>query len=396
MVLDNLISNAFKYTNKGEIKLKVDKISEGEEKFIEIKVSDTGYGISEEALPFVFDRYYQEKGSHQASGTGIGLALVKKLIDLHHARISIESKVNEGTEFRILLSADYTYPDDLHNDDSAVCLENEDLEAVNTSGQSVNGEKPILLVVEDNEDIKNYVSDSLSDVYDVRTADNGKMGLQIALDVVPDVIITDIMMPEMDGIEVCKTIKNNMCTSHIPVILLTAKNSLHDKEEGYMAGADSYITKPFSASLLKTRIGNILETRKRISEKISSEYSVKEKRKLISESTTKLDNDFLQKFNSIVEANLSSDKVDVGYIADKLCMSNSTLYRKVKALTGLSTNEYIRKIKMQHAEQLLLEGKYNISEIAFMVGMNSTVYFRQCFKEEFGVVPSDYIKRIKG
>lgn len=396
MVLDNLISNAFKYTNKGEIKLKVDKISEGEEKFIEIKVSDTGYGISEEALPFVFDRYYQEKGSHQASGTGIGLALVKKLIDLHHARISIESKVNEGTEFRILLSADYTYPDDLHNDDSAVCLENEDLEAVNTSGQSVNGEKPILLVVEDNEDIKNYVSDSLSDVYDVRTADNGKMGLQIALDVVPDVIVTDIMMPEMDGIEVCKTIKNNMCTSHIPVILLTAKNSLHDKEEGYMAGADSYITKPFSASLLKTRIGNILETRKRISEKISSEYSVKEKRKLISESTTKLDNDFLQKFNSIVEANLSSDKVDVGYIADKLCMSNSTLYRKVKALTGLSTNEYIRKIKMQHAEQLLLEGKYNISEIAFMVGMNSTVYFRQCFKEEFGVVPSDYIKRIKG
>ncbi|WP_317218630.1 response regulator, partial [Bacteroides caecigallinarum] len=327
-----------------------------------MKVSDTGYGISEEALPFVFDRYYQEKGSHQASGTGIGLALVKKLIDLHHARISIESKVNEGTEFRILLSADYTYPDDLHNDDSAVCLENEDLEAVNTSGQSVNGEKPILLVVEDNEDIKNYVADSLSDVYDVRTADNGKMGLQIALDVVPDVIVTDIMMPEMDGIEVCKTIKNNMCTSHIPVILLTAKNSLHDKEEGYMAGADSYITKPFSASLLKTRIGNILETRKRISEKISSEYSVKEKRKLISESTTKLDNDFLQKFNSIVEANLSSDKVDVGYIADKLCMSNSTLYRKVKALTGLSTNEYIRKIKMQHAEQLLLEGKYNISE----------------------------------
>lgn len=199
----------------------------------------------------------------------------------------------------------------------------------------------------------------------------------------------------MDGIEVCKTIKNNMCTSHIPVILLTAKNSLHDKEEGYMAGADSYITKPFSASLLRTRIGNILEARKKISDKISNEHSIQEKRKLISESTTKLDNDFLQKFNGIIEANLSSDKVDVGFIADKLCMSNSTLYRKVKALTGLSTNEYIRKLKMQHAEQLLLEGKYNISEIAFMVGMNSSVYFRQCLKEEFGVVPSDYVKKIK-
>lgn len=397
MVLDNLISNAFKYTNKGEIKLKVEKISEDDEKYIEITVSDTGYGISEEAIPHIFDRYFQEKGSHQASGTGIGLALVKKLIELHHAQIFIQSKVNEGTEFRVLLKADYTYPDDIHNDDSAVCLENEDLEAVNTFGHTtVNGEKPILLVIEDNDDIKNYVSDSLSDVYDVRSADNGKIGLQIAYDVVPDVIVCDIMMPELDGIEVCKSVKNNMCTSHIPVILLTAKNTLHDKEEGYMAGADSYMTKPFSASLLKARIDNILETRKRISEKISSDYSVKEKRKYISESTTKLDNDFLQKFNGIVEENLSSDKVDVGYIADKLCMSNSTLYRKVKALTGLSTNEYIRKIKMQHAEQLLLEGKYNISEIAFMVGMNSTVYFRQCFKEEFGVVPSDYIKKIKG
>lgn len=394
MVLDNLISNAFKYTNNGEVKLKVDTTSIGEERFVEIKVSDTGYGISKEAIPYVFDRYYQENGSHQNSGTGIGLALVKKLIELHHAQIFIESKVNEGTEFRILLMADYTYPDDMHND-NAVCLENEDLEAVNTYGGTVNGEKPILLVVEDNDDIKNYVYESLSDVYDVRTADNGKMGLQIALDVVPDVIVCDIMMPEMDGIEVCKTIKNNMCTSHIPVILLTAKNTLRDKEEGYMAGADSYITKPFSASLLRTRIENILETRKKISEKISNEYSVNEKLKLISESTTKLDNDFLQKFNSIVEANLSSDKVDVGYIADKLCMSNSTLYRKVKALTGLSTNEYIRKIKMHHAEQLLLEGKYNISEITFMVGMNSVVYFRQCFKEEFGVVPSNYVKRIK-
>lgn len=395
IILDNLISNAFKYTNKGEIKVKVDKVSKDDENLIEIRVSDTGYGISEEALPYVFDRYYQENGSHQASGTGIGLALVKKLIDLHHAEISVESKVNQGTEFRILLCADYTYPDDLHNDDSDVCLENEDLEVSKIPEKPVDSGKPILLVIEDNDDIRNYVSDSLSEIYDVRTAANGKMGLQIALDVVPDVIVSDIMMPEMDGIELCKAIKNNMCTSHIPVILLTAKNALYDKEEGYMAGADSYITKPFSASLLKTRIGNILETRKKISEKISSEHIVQEKRKFISESTTKLDNDFLQKFNGIVESNLSSDKVDVGYIADKLCMSNSTLYRKVKALTGLSTNEYIRKIKMQHAEKLLLEGKYNISEIAFMVGMNSTVYFRQCFKEEFGVVPSDYVKRIK-
>lgn len=204
------------------------------------------------------------------------------------------------------------------------------------------------------------------------------------------------MMPEMDGFEMCRSVKNNVCTCHIPIILLTAKDSLHDKEEGYTVGADSYITKPFSASLLKIRIKNLIETRKSLSEKLSKEISIKEKRKIIEDSASKLDNDFLIKFNNIIESNLSLEKLDVSYIADKLCMSNSTLYRKIKALTGLSTNEYVKKIKMQHAERLLLEGKYNISEIAFMIGMNSTVYFRQCFKEEFGVVPSDYLKKIKG
>lgn len=394
MILDNLLSNAFKYTKSGYIRIKTGLVNSNGNNYVEISVSDSGYGISEEAISHIFDRYYQEGGDHQASGSGIGLALVKNLIELHHAQIYVESKINQGTEFKIQLLADYDYPNELHavneQTDSLLAEDN------HTDIAESPNKKPIILFVEDNEDIRSYVNESLSDEYEVKLASNGKIGLDMAINLIPDIIISDIMMPEMDGFEMCKQVKNNVCTCHIPVIMLTAKDSLHDKEEGYKIGADSYITKPFSASLLKIRIKNIIDVRKNISEKLSNEITIKEKKKIIEDSTSKLDNDFLNKFNDIVESNLSMEKMDVGYIAEKLCMSNSTLYRKIKALTGLSTNEYVRKIKMKHAEKLLLEGKYNISEIAFMIGMNSTVYFRQCFKEEFGVVPSDYIKKIRG
>ena len=192
-------------------------------------------------------------------------------------------------------------------------------------------------------------------------------------------------------------LKKDICTSHIPIILLTAKDSLQDKEEGYQAGADSYLTKPFSATLLHSRINNILESRKRLAERINTSaprQDLDEKRARLAESMNKLDNEFLEKINQLIEARLSSEKVDIGYLADNMCMSKSTLYRKVKALTGLSTNEYVRKIKMHYAEHLLLEGRYSISEAAFKVGINSMMYFRQCFKEEFGVLPSEYLKQL--
>lgn len=191
-------------------------------------------------------------------------------------------------------------------------------------------------------------------------------------------------------------LKEDVRTSHIPVILLTAKDSLQDKEEGYQVGADSYLTKPFSATLLHSRIHNLLESRKRLTERFSTgtlHHNMDDKRALLAESLNKLDNEFIEKINQLIEARLSSEKIDIGYLADNMCMSKSTLYRKMKALTGLSTNEYVRKIKMQYAERLLLEGRYNVSEIAFKVGLNSVVYFRQCFKEEFGVLPSEYLKQ---
>ena len=180
---------------------------------------------------------------------------------------------------------------------------------------------------------------------------------------------------------------------------MTAKDSLQDKEEGYEVGADSYLTKPFSASLLRSRINNLLESRKKLITQFQTPLRairriLREKRIVIAEALSKLDNEFIEKITLLIEENLSSEKIDITYLSDKMCMSGSTLYRKMKALTGLSTNEYIRKVKMQNAERLLLEGKFNISEIAYKVGMNSTGYFRQCFKEEFGVSPSDYLKQI--
>lgn len=403
IILDNLISNAIKYTEQGCITLSLYPVLRNEVAYTEIKVSDTGYGISAEALPHIFDRYYQESGSHQASGTGIGLALVRNLVELHEGEIRVESTPNEGSTFYISLLTDNIYPNALHADSTEQPQKEEmqDSAPEDEKETGTDGGRPILLIVEDNEEIQNYISESFSDSFEVITANNGEEGKQRALNRIPDIIISDIMMPVMDGITLCRQLKDDVRTSHIPIILLTAKDSLQDKEEGYEVGADSYLTKPFSASLLRSRINNLLESRKKLVTRFrsqptpSSHTDLNKKRMIINKALSKLDNEFIEKITLLIEENLSSEKIDITYLSDKLCMSSSTLYRKMKALTGLSTNEYIRKVKMENAERLLLEGKYNISEIAYKVGMNSTGYFRQCFKEEFGVSPSDYLKQIR-
>ncbi len=393
IILDNLISNAFKYTEKGVITLGLHRVVKGNMNFTEIRVSDTGYGITSEALPHIFDRYYQEGSEHQASGTGIGLALVKNLVLLHEGDIRVDSTLDVGSTFYISLLTDNTYPHVLHADSQEKTVdEKEEKEEVT---EPSTGGKRILLIVEDNRDICDYIVESFSDEFDVKTAGNGEQGMKQALACIPDIIVSDIMMPGMSGTTMCKNLKEDVRTSHIPIILLTAKDSLQDKEEGYQVGADSYLTKPFSATLLQSRIHNLLESRKRLAERFNTGSNLSEKRAAVAESLSKLDNEFIEKVTKLIEDRLSSEKIDISYLADNMCMSNSTLYRKMKALTGLSTNEYIRKIKMQYAERLLLEGKYNISEVAFRVGINSTVYFRQCFKEEFGTSPSDYLKQIK-
>ena len=402
IILDNLLSNAVKYTSEGEITLTLRSVEEMQIKYTEISVKDTGHGIDPEALPHIFDRYYQESGKHQASGTGIGLALVKNLVTLHEGEIRAESMQNEGSTFYISLLTDNIYPNALHADSTEPIQEDTNQEASLEYPQetTLDTGKPILLIVEDNEEIQKYIAESFADSFEVLTAYNGEEGKQQALSRIPDIVVSDIMMPVMDGITLCRQLKEDVRTSHIPVILLTAKDSLQDKEEGYEVGADSYLTKPFSASLLRSRINNLLESRKKLIAQFQTQSvpgnqaDLKEKRIVIAEALSKLDNEFIEKITLLIEENLSSEKIDITYLSDKMCMSGSTLYRKMKALTGLSTNEYIRKVKMQNAERLLLEGKFNISEIAYKVGMNSTGYFRQCFKEEFGVSPSDYLKQI--
>ncbi|WP_148366844.1 two-component regulator propeller domain-containing protein [Bacteroides sp.] len=403
IVLDNLISNAIKYTEQGCVTLSLHQTMRNEVAYTEIKVSDTGYGISAEALPHIFDRYYQESSKHQASGTGIGLALVKNLVTLHEGEIRAESIQNEGSTFYISLLTDNIYPNALHADSTEPVQEemNQNTELEYSQEATLDTSKPILLIVEDNEEIQKYIVESFTDSFEVITANNGEEGKQQALSRIPDIVVSDIMMPVMDGITLCKQLKDDVRTSHIPIILLTAKDSLQDKEEGYEVGADSYLTKPFSASLLRSRINNLLDSRKKLVAQFQaqstpgSQIDLSEKRIVIAEALSKLDNEFIEKITLLIEENLSSEKIDINYLSDKMCMSGSTLYRKMKALTGLSTNEYIRKVKMENAERLLLEGKFNISEIAYKVGMNSTGYFRQCFKEEFGVSPSDYLKQIK-
>ena len=398
IILDNLISNAIKYTEKGYINISLYTIRKNNTDYAEIRVSDTGQGIPSEELPHIFERYYQAKNDRQVSGTGIGLALVKNLVKLHQGEIHAESILGKGSSFRFSLIINNIYPNALHTDsEEKEQNSNHDTESAEDSmlNNNISGEKPILLVVEDNPDICEYISESFSDSFEVITAE-GEAGYRMAISQIPDIIVTDIMMAGMDGITFCKIIKGDVRTSHIPVIMLTAKDSLQNKEEGYLAGADSYLTKPFSASLLRSRIHNLLESRKKLANQFSNNLNINSDKSIIlHESLNQLDNEFIQKITQIIEDNLKSEKIDVTYLADKLCMSKSTLYRKIKALTGISTNEYVRKIKMQNAEKLMLEGRYTISEIAFRVGMNSPVYFRQCFKEEFGISPSEYLKHLK-
>ncbi len=390
IILDNLMSNAAKYTSEGDITLSLRSVEENQIKYTEISVSDTGHGIAAEALPHIFDRYYQAKSKYQASGSGIGLALVKGLSELHEGILKVESVLDTGTTFTLRLLTENTYPNAIHaqHDTEKKPTDAEETTVADTPTEN----HPIVLVVEDNADIREYIRSSFTEFYEVITAKDGKEGWELAQGRIPNIIVSDIMMPIMDGIELCKRVKEDMRTSHIPVILLTAKDSLQDKEEGYASGADSYLTKPFSAKLLHSRINNLLENRKKIASLLALADTQPKQESAVS-SLNKLDNEFLQKITQIIEENLEMEKMDIAFIADKMCMSHSTLYRKIKGLTDMSANEFIRKVKMRKGAELLMYGQYTISEIAYMIGFSSVAYFRQCFKDEYGMSPSDYVKQ---
>ena len=379
IIVDNLLSNSLKYTAEGMVEVRLRQTEENKTAYIEISVHDTGYGIPEEALPHIFERYYQAKGEHQTVGTGIGLALVKNLVELHEGSISVRSKVGEGTTFVVRLKKDNAYPDAIHVVQKALKT---------TIGST--DSKPLLLIVEDNDDIKQYISDSLSHDFEILLANNGHKGMELAVQRIPDLIVSDIMMPIMDGLELTDSLKNDARTSHIPIILLTAKNEEADKTEGYLHGADSYITKPFSIQLLKSRIANILSNRKTIADYFANGY----KKDVVTKSVNELDRAFMNKVFKAIEDNIQTEQINVSVLADSVNMSYSSFYRKLKALSGVTANELIKKVKMQRAEKMLLTRKYTLTDIMIAVGYNSRTAFREAFKAEFGVIPSKYLENI--
>jgi signal transduction histidine kinase/ligand-binding sensor domain-containing protein/DNA-binding response OmpR family regulator len=390
-ILNNLLSNAVKYTPEGKISLTLSSVDDKGENYTQIRVSDTGYGISPDDLPRIFDRYYQAKGKHQASGTGIGLALVKSLADLHGAILSVESREGEGTTFIFGILTNNTYADSLHKEEKPLPVV-EPCPEENITEENKDS-LPIVLVVEDNDDIRNYIIQSLSVQYKTLSAVNGKDGLELAQNRIPNIIVSDIMMPEMDGIELCRKIKEDLRTSHIPVILLTAKDSTQDKAEGYKSGADSYLTKPFGSELLHARINNLLESRRKLAQQILSQAgNIKPEKTASSPGINKLDEGFLQKTTAIIEENIANDNLNLAFLTAQFNMSQSTLYRKIKGLTGISPNEFIRKIRLKNSVKLMMTGKYNVSEAAGESGFNDMGHFRECFREEYGMAPTEYLK----
>lgn len=405
-VINNLMSNAIKYTPEGSITL---SLTMPEDNTVAIAVEDTGYGIDKDALPHICDRYYQENGNHQASGTGIGLALVKSLATLHQAELTVESEKGRGSKFTFSLKADRTYPEALHKDDNQDLATAENAEENETTSKEPTEDiRPLLLIVEDNADIRLYIEESLHEDYRIIQACNGREGMEQAFSKVPDIIVSDIMMPEMDGIKMTHILKEDIRTSHIPIILLTAKTSIIDQEEGYDSGADSYLTKPFSAKLLHSRIRNILSGRRRLADYIvqknisqfetsadeqqTSQKATEEKEDAMTCQISNLDKKFLEKLNKLIENHISTDDLDMAFMTDKMAMSHSTFYRKVKALTGMSANEYIKKAKLRHSMTLLKKGEYSIAEVAILAGFNNLGNFRESFKREFGKSPSEILK----
>ncbi len=421
-ILFNLLSNAFKFTSEGgRIKVEVSssqstvgsrqssvhreatedwrlKIADFPGPWMSLSISDTGSGISPDKLPHIFDRFYQANDSYaqDQQGTGIGLALAKELVELHHGNIKVESEVNQGTTFTVFLHLGKTHlkPEEILVGDDSIAepgqqvIEIADQKILNEDDAETGNAKPLLLIVEDNNDLRSYIRSYLTDDYRISEAIDGEMGLEKSIQKIPDLVISDVMMPKMDGYQLSKQLKTDERTSHIPVILLTAKAAREDKLEGLETGADDFLTKPFDPQELLIRISNLISQREKLKEKYKSRFvfaEPKAEKELLSS-----DDKFLRKASDFIEQHLSDSDLNVERFAQQMAMSQSQLYRKLKALTDLSPNEMIRSVRLQRAAKLLLNHSGNIAEIAYEVGFSNPSYFSECFQKQFGKLPSEY------
>jgi signal transduction histidine kinase/DNA-binding response OmpR family regulator/ligand-binding sensor domain-containing protein len=385
-ILANLFSNAIKFTPEyGKILIVAKKITTGGISYIEIKVKDNGIGISKENLPHIFDRFHQVNPIYNNQGSGIGLALVKELIGIMNGTIRVESILNEGSTFFITLPIQNKSPLVKEADQHVF----KSLPVINSPKKqgpvlSENG-LPILLIIEDNTDVTYYLETCLKGHYQTLSRSNGKAGVETALEILPDVIISDVMMPEMDGFEVCKILKEDERSSHIPIILLTAKATKEDKIEGLTQGADAYLTKPFEKEELMIRLDKLMEIRKTLQKKYSNSLISSQSDNKVIESK---EDSFIGKIEKIILANLEDDDFSINELSRELHLSRSQVHRKIKALTGMSTAIYMRSVRLQKAKELLQSNELSISEVAYQCGFKSPVYFSQVFKETFGFSPS--------
>jgi DNA-binding response OmpR family regulator/two-component sensor histidine kinase len=412
-IVNNLMSNALKFTpGGGRVQVHVSpspprpltKRHEGERErggeWVSITVSDTGPGISADHLPHIFDRFYRVNETHTTEGTGIGLALTKELVDLHHGTIAVESTPGKGSVFTVTFPIERSVyaPNDIA--ESASLIEKREPAEAEASAEeqravpsaaSADG-KPIVLIVEDNADLRAYIREDLQADYAVQEAGNGKMGFECATEVVPDLVISDIMMPEMDGMELCRALKQDLRTSHIPVILLTARAGTDSKIEGLDIGADDYVTKPFETKELNARIRNLIEQRRLLRKKFSAGVVLKPGEVAIES----LDDAFLQKAILVVEKRMNDEKFSVEELAVEIGMSRVQLHRKLTALTGQSSSEFIRSLRLHRGMELLKKNAGTVSEIAYMVGFGKPSNFAKWFQEQFGVLPSSIRKDMIG
>jgi len=397
-VFTNLLSNAFKFTPEGG-KITI-SLNETGNNSVEIKIKDTGIGIPQEELPKLFDRFYQVDSSHtrERGGTGLGLALTKELVELHLGSIKVESKEEKWTEVTVTLplGKEHLLPEEIVEGDEPLdekkILVDEEETATSVLfkkpfREDFDKDKTFLLVVEDNADVREYIKESLVEEYYVEEAVNGEQGLLKAEKIIPDLIISDIMMPKMDGNELTRRLKNDERTSHIPVILLTAKAEQESKLEGLETGADAYLTKPFDTKELQIRIKNLIDLRRKLQHKFSRGKIVAmkwEDKKLSS-----LDEKFMKKVLAVVEEHISEEEFNIEEFGKKVGMSRMQIHRKLKALTGKSTSHYIRSVKLFKAKKMIEEHEATISEIAYSLGFSSPAYFTRCFKDEYGYPPSE-------
>ena len=404
-IVFNLLSNALKYTPAGG-EIFVSLKDEGAN--LRLDVKDTGKGISQDEADKIFERFFQAKGA--ASGTGIGLALVKSFVELHHGEARVESEPGKGSDFIVVIPREQEGDSQvIHNDvdivdNSANASASEGKNVVDESvlqniddgnrsrGKvqllvSENTNRPTVLVIDDNTDIRQYERTLLQDEYIVLEAADGKEGLSVAIKEVPDLVICDVMMPVMDGLEFTEQLKTNTATSHIPVIMLTAKNLEEHRAEGYEHGADSYITKPFHSKVLLARIENLLRQRQLLK---NLYQGTKEAEKEISEAHLEdRDKQFLKQLQAIIQKNLSDSEFGVEDMGQQIGLSRVQLYRKVKAMTGSSVVDLLRKARLAKARRLLETRSMSVSEVAYEVGFSAPSYFTKCFKDEYGMLPGD-------